>query len=323
MSLLRSGAPEGAQEKEELPEPDFLRLPQPGQCFSARAARLRQLAQNSAQPQFLRFCAHLAQAQQQTLEEFPAVPLPDADVLAQLDGKLPPLPAHLYARAPAWLEALRHLAQRMQAHAPQGSRAALAALARARAERLETYADWVLHGARGERAAGELDEICAAVLAGALQVYWTRMVTDLARRIPGALGRIRDATCCPCCGALPVTSVLRGAGQRYLHCALCGSQWHMERAKCSHCESTYGITYQAPQPADGRGQAPSVQVEVCSACRHYLKIVHAERDDTADALADDLATPTLDARLNEAGIRRRGVNLMRLCEGMPAVSRAA
>ncbi len=317
MSLLHPDAPDDELDESERIAPDFLRLPQPERCFAERAARLRQLAQGGEQQAFLSFCAELAQAQQQVLDDFPAVPLPDDAALALLDGRHPPLPATLYARAPAWLEALRLLARRMQAHATEEVRPVLERLARARAVQLETQADWILHRAQGEQMAEEADRLGAPVLAAALQVYWTRMVTDLARRVPDVFGRTEDATRCPCCGSLPVASIVHVAVQghgvhRYLHCALCGSEWYRARARCCHCEGAHGIAYQRLPVADARrARHAVVQAETCSVCGHYVKMIRDARDAGVDAAADDLASSALDVRMADAGMQRQGLNLMR------------
>ena len=103
-------------------------------------------------------------------------------------------------------------------------------------------------------------------------------------------------------------------GHRYLHCALCSAQWHMVRVKCTHCESTGGIHYQALQAVDDKpaSQRPAVQAECCEHCGHYLKIIHMARELQAEPLADDLATLTLDLLVSQAGFARHGVNLLLL-----------
>lgn len=180
------------------------------------------------------------------------------------------------------------------------------------------------------------DTSAAPLLAAALQVYWTHMAAQLHTRptaagAPSALGRIDDATVCPCCGSQPTASIVRNdperSGQRYLHCALCATQWHMVRIKCSHCESTKGIAYHSLERAqqtgahadsvdDAQRAQAVVQVETCDVCHHYLKIVHAERDPHVEAVADDVASITLDMLIGEAGYQPQGVNFfMPLAEG--------
>jgi len=107
------------------------------------------------------------------------------------------------------------------------------------------------------------------------------------------------------------------AGTRYLHCALCSSQWHLVRIKCARCLQTKGIHYQSLQQADAQEPATgapraAVEAETCDECGHYLKIVHMERDAHVEPVADDLATVTLDLLVSEAGFERHGVNLMLL-----------
>ena len=68
------------------------------------------------------------------------------------------------------------------------------------------------------------------------------------------------------------------------------------------------------QPAiDARvAERAAVEAETCEACRHYLKIVHMERDAHVEPMADDLATLTLDLLVSDAGYQRHGTNLLLL-----------
>ena len=103
------------------------------------------------------------------------------------------------------------------------------------------------------------------------------------------------------------------AGCRYLHCWLCSAQWPVVRIKCSHCQQTKGIEYLSRQGNDSSQVTPAaVEVEACSACRRYLKIMHMERDVEVEPIADDLASVTLDLLVSEAGFERDGVNPMLL-----------
>ena len=61
-----------------------LLLPQPGQHFAKRAARLRQLAQGHEQADYLAFAATVAQAQQRLLERFP-VPAEELQALVETE----------------------------------------------------------------------------------------------------------------------------------------------------------------------------------------------------------------------------------------------
>ena len=105
----------------------------------------------------------------------------------------------------------------------------------------------------------------------------------------------------------PVASVIRIGGQasghRYLHCGGCGTDWHMVRVKCSHCESTQGIQYQTIE-----GDQGVVQAETCTACGSYRKIVNQEKDPLAEPLADDLASLMLDLLMSETRFQRASAN---------------
>lgn len=185
------------------------------------------------------------------------------------------------------------------------------------ADMLERQADRLLHGIT----AG-LDLAAAPLVAAALQLAFTRLVqaTEAARgtdRLP-PFGRTDDATRCPCCGSLPTASISRlgqQEGHRYLHCALCSSQWHLVRIKCSHCLGTKGISFQGLEAQPGTAVAATgarpgaVQAEVCEPCGHYLKIVHMAKDNDVEPVADDLASLTLDLLLADAGHQRHGLNL--------------
>ena len=305
-------------------ETPYLRWPERGSVFAERQMRLRQLAEGHAMGDFLRFMANVARAQQVQLGRFVSVPLPDAAALDQAAERgLPPLSAADWPRDPAWQAALHALVADLRADAPAGVADALERLAGADDVFLERQADALLNGVM----AG-LDLACAPVVAAALQVYWTHMVLEVQSRHVGTgqpFGRLDDETVCPCCGSRPTASITRSSGdslgQRYLHCSLCGMQWHMVRIKCSHCLSTRALAYQSLDTADDTADAegPSrraaqavIQAETCDDCGHYLKIMHTDRDPFVDPVADDLASLTLDLLVSETGKSRHGVNLMLL-----------
>jgi FdhE protein len=98
------------------------------------------------------------------------------------------------------------------------------------------------------------------------------------------------------------------ANLRYLHCALCNTEWNYVRVKCATCDATAGISYRLLENADGT-QAEAVRAETCDSCKSYLKIVYREKGGV-DAVADDLATLALDILVDEAGYARAGPNLL-------------
>jgi FdhE protein len=301
----------------------YLHWPERSTLFAERAMRLRQLASGHPMGDFLSFLSELAQAQQRALAAFPAVPLPDAAAIdrAARAGQ-PPLAAVDWPRDPAWRATLKALVADLAPRAPAGAAGTLARLADADDVFLERQADALLTGVM----AG-LDLACSPFVAAALQVYWTHLLLEV-RRVHAAggepLGRLDDSGSCPGCGSRPTASITRSSGeslgQRYLHCSLCSLQWHLLRAKCSHCGSTAQVAYQSLDPADGddeeaaagRAARAVVQAETCDDCGHYLKIVHSDRDPFVDPVADDLASLTLDLLVSDTGKSRHGVNLMLL-----------
>ena len=142
------------------------------------------------------------------------------------------------------------------------------------------------------------------MIGAALQVHWVHLARQLD---PAQVARPEHPNLCPVCGAHPVSSVVRigGAesGPRYLHCALCSSEWHVVRAKCSNCDNTRGIAYYHLE-----GGNRIVDAESCPECKTYLKTVHQDRDPLADPVADDLASLTLDLLMDETGYAKSGIN---------------
>jgi FdhE protein len=309
----------------------FFQWPSPESAFAERAMRLRQLAPGHAMEDFLRFIADLAMAQQHQLAAFATVPLPDSAALDAAARKgAPPLPAADWPRDLAWHAALRGIVAELRTTAPAGAQPALQRLADADADFLERQADCLLVGVMVG-----LDLACAPIVAAALQVYWMQMIAKV-REHQGSggepFGRTDDETACPCCGSRPTASITRSAGeslgQRYLHCSLCSTQWHMVRIKCSHCLSIKALAYQSLDTADAdaeeagvegqpgangnRAAHAAIQAETCDDCGHYLKIMHSDRDPFVEPAADDLATLTLDLLVSDTGKLRHGINLMLL-----------
>lgn len=296
----------------------FLHLPEPG-VFAERALRLRALANGHAMREFLLFVAELAEAQHRALSARVAVPLPTPEQIdAAARGGQPLLLAPAWTRAPVWRESLRALLADLARHLPDGpAKATALQLAAANDDHLETQAGRLLSGVMLG-----LDLAGAPLIAAGLQLHFVRLVQQTAASAGAAaplaaFGRIDDPTLCPCCGSRPVASVERlGAeGARYLACGLCATQWHYVRIKCTHCQSTKGISLQSLVASDDGAATTTeavVQAECCSECGHYLKLMHPARDSGVEPLADDLATLTLDLLVSESGVQRHGVNLLLL-----------
>lgn len=285
--------------------------PDAAQLFSRRAARFRTLAEGHALGDWLVFLAELSDAQQQATHRL-VDPLdlarPDATVLDQARKHgFPALTGeHRPARA-AWHRALLGIADHLPPNAPAPARAAIATLIHD-PERFDTLALALLNG--GVNPPDDAAEPPSAALlpfvGAALQVVWSMQA---ARLEPEAIGSVEDGTLCPCCGSAPVASVVRTGDTvnnlRYLHCALCNTEWNRPRATCTACGDEAGVAYQQIETQGG-----AVRAETCDHCRSYLKIVYQEKDPWVDPVADDLATLALDLLLDEAGYARSGPNFL-------------
>lgn len=300
---------------ESLP---FLRLPELT-LFAEREMRLRQLAAGHAMRDYLLFIAEIARAQHGLLQQAAPLTLPRAEQIeAAANAGVPLIPAATWTRDPAWRAGLRTLLDKLSASLPAGpARNVVFQLTQASDAHLDLQAERLLTGVMLG-----LDLATAPLVAAGLQLHWVCLLqqTQAAHgedRI-APFGRTDNPTLCPCCGSRPVASVTRlGAelsGTRYLHCSLCAAEWHYVRIKCTHCQGTKGIHYENLQAAGDLqpGAVQAVQAETCESCGHYLKIVHMEKDNQVEPLADDLASLTLDLLVSEAGGLRSGVNLMLL-----------
>ena len=282
-----------------------LRLPERGRLFASRAQRLRQLAQPGAAGQsiaeYLRLMAVLADAQQRSLDTLDPEP-PDAQHLARsATHRMPVIHANSWRRDTRWREVLSAVCSAVSAapEAPEGARSTTARLQAARAEELEAQAGALLNGQNDAIAFA-----AAPFLMGALQVYWAALASRLSAEKVGAL---EVPGVCPVCGTLPVASIVRtdarSQGYRYLHCALCSTEWHLVRVTCSQCQSTANIAYHSIE-----GDPGAIRAESCDQCHTYRKILYQEKDPSVDPVADDLASLPLDLLMSEAGYHRGSGN---------------
>ena len=282
-----------------------IRFPERTCVFSARAQRLRQLAEAGAPGHaigdYLRLMAVMADAQQLVLGSFEAA-APTAHQLARAaTHRMPVIHASSWPRAPYWREVVTQLCGAVAAarDAPAGVRATCEQLQSAPAPALETQADALL-GGRTEA----VDVGGAPFLMAALQVYW---VTLASRLLPDQVPGLEVPGLCPACGTLPVASIVRAEarseGYRFLHCALCATEWHLVRITCSHCQSTANIAYHSIE-----GDSGAVRAESCDQCHTYRKILYQEKDTNVDPVADDLGSLALDLLMSEAGYHRGSGN---------------
>jgi FdhE protein len=267
--------------------------------FTARAQRMRALATDDRLIRdYLLLMADLVDAQHLALAQMSCpliMPLPSAEdisVQATRSGA-----AQWSTRDPEWRGVLGFLLSRIEK--TRGLDGAVAeACARLRGldlKSLEREAD-LLFTAGNEA----LDNQSAPFIAAALQVIWT----DAASRLTLEQVPYPDTPgVCPVCGTHALGSIVRigGAyeGYRYLACGLCATEAHVVRVKCTHCDSTRGVSYQMIE-----GQPGWAKAESCDECHTYRKIFYQSKELGVEPFADDLATLALDLLMNEDGYLR-------------------
>ncbi|MFM0513679.1 formate dehydrogenase accessory protein FdhE [Paraburkholderia sp. RL17-373-BIF-A] len=287
-----------------------IRTPERLAVFSARAARLRQLAAlNNPIAGYLRLMAVLADAQQAVMTSFKAQP-PSLELIASAQQhSMPLIPALSGVRDPAWRDVLRQLLDKVATAGPLTPplEALIARLRTLDTATLEFQAD-AIFAQRFE----EVDPASAPFIVAALQVVWTDLAADIDKR---EVPYIETLGLCPVCGSHPVASIVRVGGAydnyRYLQCGLCSTEWHMVRTKCSNCDSTKGIAYHtvgSPDADEATREAESknaaLKAESCDECHTYRKIGIQSKDYDFEPFADDLASLTLDLLMGAEGYRR-------------------
>ncbi len=138
----------------------------------------------------------------------------------------------------------------------------------------------------------------------ALSLYWAQMASLIPGKARAEYGEARQY--CPVCGSMPVSSMVQidtTQGLRYLHCNLCETEWHVVRVKCSNCEQSRDLHYWSLE-----NEQAAVKAESCGDCGTYLKILYQEKDPKVEAVADDLASLVLDARMEQEGFARSSIN---------------
>ena len=273
--------------------------------FSLRAERLRKLSENGAIGHaigdYLRLMATVADAQQAALASFKAT-LPGSEQIARARTcGMPLVPAAGWPRENHWRNVLGQLCDSVAAlpDLPASVHVVCDLLRRTQPAQIEIEADALLAGQ-----APDADMATAPFVMAALQVYWVDLASQFAAQ---DMADLEAPGLCPMCGTRPVASVVRtdarSQGFRYLHCALCATEWHMVRVTCSHCQATKGIAYQSIE-----GGPEVIRAECCDTCRSYLKILYQEKDSGVEPVADDLASLALDLLLSEAGYHRASSN---------------
>ena len=284
----------------EVAAPPFARLPNPLQLFIDRALRLRVLAPSSEIGPYLRFLSDLAEMQYRIQDDLPEPALPDDATLARAHAHaMPPLDRTGFTPDTAFMATFdRFMAAAAEIAMPPPAAAALDRVRKASEKERGAMLRAVLASSIPADAMAE-----HAFVAAALQIHFARMAARLDAK---ALVPVGDGAC-PCCGGLPVSSLVvgwRGAhGIRFCVCSLCGTYWHQVRVKCVLCGATKGIGYQEVE-----GGAGTVKAETCDSCHRYVKVLYQMKEAGLEPVADDAASLGLDLLMREGEYERGGFN---------------
>jgi FdhE protein len=282
-----------------------IRIPDRVDVFAKRAQRLRELAGSEslghghAIGDYLRLMAVVADAQQTAVASL-AVSGPTAEARTH---RMPLVHAVGLKRDLRWRGVLGQLCDSVlrSRDFPASVRDICGRLRDSRPQEIEAQADALL-----TLQSAEIDAAAAPFVMSALQVYWVHLASQFSA---ADVSQLDVPGVCPVCGTLPVASIVRAdkgsQGYRYLHCALCATEWHLVRVTCSHCRSQAAtdITYHSIE----RG-SEAIRAESCGACHTYRKIFYQEKDMGVEPVADDLASLALDLLLSEEGYHRASGN---------------
>ena len=111
---------------------------------------------------------------------------------------------------------------------------------------------------------------------------------------------------CPFCAGAPWVGSRRtlpetDGATRFLHCALCGGEWKVNRIHCPWCGE------EDPQKLptfEAAAQLPGARIEACESCQRYVKSIDRSTDMRRVPEIDDLATVALDFWAVEQGLTR-------------------
>lgn len=108
---------------------------------------------------------------------------------------------------------------------------------------------------------------------------------------------------CPICGAWPGFAEVCGVERsRFLCCVRCGTAWRAHGLSCPYCGTADHAALGALVPEQ---DPPKWAIEVCNACRGYLKsFTRLKTSPPEQALIEDIASVELDLAAAERGYRR-------------------
>lgn len=158
--------------------------------------------------------------------------------------------------------------------------------------------DWV-EGLLRAFAAGELEAVSAGTPdAGDLQelTFFARMallpgLEAITARLGPSVSPAWSGATCPVCGAKPRLSELRAPeGRRHLHCAFCHFSWPYAATGCPNCGTQQPDGINVLYIEDDRRS----RLEICEACRTYIKCIDNKEFFGIVPLVEDLLSPHLD-----------------------------
>lgn len=271
----------------------------PKNLYQRRAARLRELAQDHPLADYLLFAAAIADAQLELLENMPIPQDPRLEKLSAEQLAHQPLNVQHWQRDPIWRKLLTALLEKLKPSANDQILTTIEWLEKAADSELEDLADNVL---AQEFATISSDK--AVFVWAALSLYWLQLVQQIPHNAKQE--STENLHCCPVCNTAPTASLVHFGSQqglRYLHCALCESEWNMVRSQCSNCGQNKELDYWSIDD-----YMAAIRSESCGSCKSYLKIMFQEKEPKVEVIADDLASLFLDMEMEEKGFMKSGLN---------------
>ena len=233
----------------------------PKNLYQRRAARLRELAQDHPLADYLLFAAAIADAQLELLENMPIPQDPRLETLSAEQLAHQPLNAQHWQRDPIWRTLLTALLEKLKPSANDQILTTIEWLEKASDSELEELADNVL---AQEFATISSDK--AVFVWAALSLYWLQLVQQIPHNAKQE--STENLHCCPVCNTAPTASLVHFGSQqglRYLHCALCESEWNMVRSQCSNCGQNKELDYWSIDD-----YMAAIRSESCGSCKSYF-----------------------------------------------------
>ncbi|SMY38187.1 formate dehydrogenase accessory protein FdhE [Photobacterium malacitanum] len=262
----------------------------PATIFHARAARLRQLAQDSFMADYLLLAGQIVQQQLHLIDTF------NGAVQQQLAAQTLTWPIEIDGSWQAILDPmLTQLTSALRPVVSDDIVKVIDNISQIDQQTLQHYFH-ALQQNQAERVPADI----AIILWSCINTLMSLIVTNT--QLEWQPEANAKQSHCPLCGGAPVASLIQGSGHRYLHCSQCEAQWHRLRAECTQCGDSENIQLQSETLED------SVRAETCRHCQSYLKMLVLEKNPQLDPIADDLATIVLDQKLGEMEFYRSGFN---------------